>query len=203
MGLCGHPRKQNLAIRVSWCYMNSTFSWQGSLPSRIVFAEEIALDISSISTPSGRFPDASRELQLGSSLSPICFACFQHPKSLQSSFLIRMMKQTCADVHFAIHLFLSFAGASWGSPTASSSCVPSPISAAIRNVTVANQGSNGIARGLALSIGTPAKEFAFLPHRLVLSYNCSLLRMLSSPCPVSTTAWSMIKPTYAMSPTSV
>lgn len=42
-------------------------------------------------------------------------------------------------------------------------CVPSPKSVAIRNVSIANSPNSAVARGIAISIGTPAQDFAFMP----------------------------------------
>lgn len=43
----------------------------------------------------------------------------------------------------------------------SADCVPYPIAAPITNVSLSN---GHVARGVALSVGTPAQDFAFLPQ---------------------------------------
>ncbi|KAJ4415386.1 hypothetical protein N0V82_007381 [Gnomoniopsis sp. IMI 355080] len=48
-----------------------------------------------------------------------------------------------------------------------SACVPSPKSVEIRNVSIANSPDNAVARGIAISIGTPAQDFAFMPYSFV------------------------------------
>jgi len=44
---------------------------------------------------------------------------------------------------------------------ASAECAPYPLSTKIRNVTLSN---GQVSRGIALSVGTPEQDFAFLPQ---------------------------------------
>jgi hypothetical protein len=45
--------------------------------------------------------------------------------------------------------------------SAGADCVPSPFSVRVGNVSLTN---NQVARGLDISVGTPAQPFAFLPQ---------------------------------------
>jgi hypothetical protein len=106
---------------------------------------------------------------------------------------------------FAVSCFASLAGAQSSSSSSSVQCFPTPISAAITNVTIANGAQNAIARGVAISVGNPPQNFAFMPSMSVspsqdLKTQFSKRRdmlILSYIHAGSTIALYMMTPTYA------
>ncbi|KAF3771068.1 hypothetical protein M406DRAFT_349534 [Cryphonectria parasitica EP155] len=74
----------------------------------------------------------------------------------------------CGVVILAASCFPTTVVAQSSSTTDSSSqCTPTPISAVISNVTVANSPNDAQVRGVAISVGTPAQDFAFMPYPLL------------------------------------
>lgn len=69
----------------------------------------------------------------------------------------------------SISFYLPSLTAAASSSTASETCTPTPISAAITNVTVANSPNKAVVRGVAISVGSPAQDLAFMPYPYVIS----------------------------------